>query len=353
MLAGERLYLDVKRMEMAYLDLNKREYELTRHVSLLQVNPQALLQLRATGRCAFSLPESLFDMDGPGHFHRRIKYFSMSLPCLTGPYASVNCTLTLLKSTIRTTPSLEPGYARTGAEDGRFADYHGHLDSIVTSSAQNDSGLFEPNLRDERYLPFENSGVISEWRLELPADPSRGEPAQFDYQTISDVILHVRYTAREGGAALRREASRSVIEVIEAAQAAGSTRLFSVRDEFPNEWARFLSQAPTANGRFELALIVRPEHYPFWSVAHLKNVERVDVYVRGNAAMTARTMGVFEATDAGNAKTDKLARDPAMGNLYVGKLDQIDLLTKPVGDLKLHFDAKEIADLWLAVTWRD
>jgi Tc toxin complex TcA C-terminal TcB-binding domain len=36
------------------------------------------------------------------------------------------------------------------------------LQSIVTSSAQNDSGMFETNLRDERFLPFENSGVVSE-----------------------------------------------------------------------------------------------------------------------------------------------------------------------------------------------
>src|SRR5262249_8010365 len=35
LLAGERLLLDIKRMEMAYHDLNRREYELTKHVSLL------------------------------------------------------------------------------------------------------------------------------------------------------------------------------------------------------------------------------------------------------------------------------------------------------------------------------
>ena len=34
LLAGERLALDVKRMELAYHELNRREYELTKHVSL-------------------------------------------------------------------------------------------------------------------------------------------------------------------------------------------------------------------------------------------------------------------------------------------------------------------------------
>ena len=38
-------------MEMAYHDNNKRELELTRHVSLRQLDPLALLTLRLTGSC--------------------------------------------------------------------------------------------------------------------------------------------------------------------------------------------------------------------------------------------------------------------------------------------------------------
>src|SRR5262249_5115282 len=182
LLAGEKLYLDIKRMEMAYHDLNQREYELTKHVSLLQVNPLALLQLRTTGRCTVVLPEELFDMDGPGHYFRRIKSVAVSIPCVVGPYTSVNCTLTLLKSSIRKSPLLRDGsYVRESAEDDRFSDHFGSLQAIVTSTGQNDSGLFETNLRDERYLPFEGSGCVSEWQLELPADPSKHDPRQFDY----------------------------------------------------------------------------------------------------------------------------------------------------------------------------
>ena len=52
-------------------------------------------------------------------------------------------------------------FARDGVEDDHFSDYLGSLQSIITSSAQNESKLFETNLRDERYLPFVNSGVVS------------------------------------------------------------------------------------------------------------------------------------------------------------------------------------------------
>jgi hypothetical protein len=225
LLAGEKLYLDIKRMEMAYHEQNQRELEMTKHVSVLQLDPLALVQLRATGRCTVRLPESLFDMDGPGHYFRRIKSVAVSIPCVSGPYVSVNCTLTLLKSSIRKTPVIGDQYPRVDAEDDRFSDSFGSLQSIVTSSAQNDSGLFETNLRDERYLPFENSGVISEWQLQLPADPSKNDPALFDYSTISDVILHIRYTARNGGGLLRSGAIALLRDLIASGEAVGSMRL--------------------------------------------------------------------------------------------------------------------------------
>src|SRR5262245_42795254 len=131
LLAGEKLYLDVKRMEMAYHDRNRREYELTKHVSLLQVDPLALIRLRTTGSCTVRLSEALFDVECPGHYFRRIKSVAVSIPCVTGPYASVNCTLTLVKSSIRKTPVVGGQYARVDAEDERFSDYFGSLQSIV------------------------------------------------------------------------------------------------------------------------------------------------------------------------------------------------------------------------------
>src|SRR5436190_17569545 len=71
LLAGEALYLDVKRLEMAYHDNNKREFEMIRHVSLRQLDPLALLTLKVVGKCAVSIPEWLYDRDCPGHYLRR------------------------------------------------------------------------------------------------------------------------------------------------------------------------------------------------------------------------------------------------------------------------------------------
>src|SRR2546429_9789027 len=88
-------------MDPAYLDKNKREYEITKHVSLVLHNPLALIRLKETGQCEIDLPEALFDADYPGHYMRRLKSVSLTLPSVVGPYTSINCTLTLLRNKTR------------------------------------------------------------------------------------------------------------------------------------------------------------------------------------------------------------------------------------------------------------
>ena len=159
LMAGEQLYLGLKRLEQAYLEGNRREYEITKQVSLLQIDPLALIRLRQTGRCEFSLPESLFDLDYPGHYFRRIKSVSLSVPCVVGPYTGLNATLTLLSNRIRTS-SLATAYPeKSDEDDARFLRDFAASGSIAASQALNDSGMFELNFRDERYLPFEGAGA--------------------------------------------------------------------------------------------------------------------------------------------------------------------------------------------------
>lgn len=232
LLSGEALLLDVKRMELAYHDYNIREFEMTRHFSLRRLDPVELLKFKTEGKCVVSLPEWLFDRDCPGHYMRRLKSVAVSIPSVVGPYTSLNCTLSLLRSAIRTSTSVTDGYARTGADDERFVDYFGQVQSIVTSGGSADSGLFEANLNDSRFLPFEGSGAISTWSLALPED-LRG----FDYATISDVILHVRYTARQGGESLGAPATAALNEMFADEAGSDMVLLLSVKSDHPTEWA--------------------------------------------------------------------------------------------------------------------
>jgi hypothetical protein len=295
LLSGEALYLDIKRMEMAYHENNKREFELTKHVSLRQLKPLALLALKATGTCEVTLPEWLFDLDGPGHYIRRIKNVSLSIPSVTGPYTSVSCTLSLLKSSLRKSSLLKDDeYARQGSEDDRFVDYFGTVQSIVTSSGNNDSGMFETNLREERLLPFEGAGAESTWKLELPTDFR-----QFDYNTIADVILHVRYTARQGGAQMRDKAIEHIEKLVGEANASGLALLFSLKHDFPSEWHRFV----TGNGNF--AAKVKRDYFPYFTQSKDITIDAIQLYaIKANKLESATPPGLDPGTF-----TDKLKDD--------------------------------------------
>jgi hypothetical protein len=275
LLAGERLYLSLKQMEKSFMEQHRRDYEITKHLSLLQQNPLALLSLRETGTCTVDLPEALFDVDYPGHYMRRLKTVSLTIPCVVGPYTSVNCTLTLLKSKTRISSIDVGSYADdVVSENPRVATNFAATESIVTSSAQNDNGMFELNFRDERYLPFEGSGAISLWRIELPKDFR-----QFDYDTISDVVLHIRYTSREGGVALQKAALNSLKKLLEAEVAKPQTRLFSLRHEFPSEWHRLQSLADN-NGDHKQAFSLNKQRFPFMFQGNKRQitVSRVELF---------------------------------------------------------------------------
>lgn len=204
--------------------------------------PLELIALKESGRCDLDVPEWVFDLETPGHFTRRIKWVSLTIPCVTGPYTSVSCKLELTKSSYRRSAAISDDYARADSgPDPRFVDDRKVSDAIVTSTGQNDAGLFEANLRDERYLPFEGAGAISTWRLEMPVDFK-----SFDYSSISDVILHLHYTARDGGAAFATKANESTTALLRDSSKSPLSRLFSLRHEFPSEWHRFVSAPQSA-----------------------------------------------------------------------------------------------------------
>jgi hypothetical protein len=161
---------------------------------------------------------------------------------VAGPFSGVPGTLTLLSNRMRSVSAVTT-YDYTGMNDANFIHNLTPVQTIATSSAQNDAGMFEFNFRDERYLPFEGAGAISGWRFELP-----GEFRPFNYATISDLVVHVKYTARGGGEALRALASGHLRRVLARQVQAASdeqrlARAIGVPHEYPAEWAKLAAAA--------------------------------------------------------------------------------------------------------------
>jgi len=122
--AGEQLWLALKQLELAYMskDESSPPFNITKNISLRQLDPAALLSFRELGDATFQLPELLFDLDFAGHYFRRIQSVAFSIHCVVGPYTTINCTATLVDHKYRASPtSLSAGYAeKSGGRDDRF-----------------------------------------------------------------------------------------------------------------------------------------------------------------------------------------------------------------------------------------
>jgi len=315
LLAGEQLQLDLRRLEAAYLEQNEREYEITKHVSLVLHDPLALISLKTTGQCIVRLPEALFDADYPGHYMRRIKGVGLTVPAVVGPYTGVNCTLTLLSNKTRVASSPNIPYPESvTSPDDRFHREFAAVPSVATSHAQNDTGLFELNFRDERYLPFEGAGVISEWRIELPPDTNA-----FDLNTISDLVLRVSYTARDGGDGLRG-AARTALGLgpgpgrpgpmtPPSGEAERHRRQFSLRHEYSVEWFQFLQSAAPQTFRFELT----PERFPFQLRGRTIRIQEIDVFVVPRAGTTLGAIDLAVTPPTLSIQRASTRQDPRFG----------------------------------------
>ena len=102
--AGDRLMLSLQRMERRFIETDLRSFEVNQSFSLAQVNPIALIKLKETGVCDFTIPELFFDLVYPGQHNRRINAVRLTIPCITGPYTNVGAKLSLTGSSVRLEP---------------------------------------------------------------------------------------------------------------------------------------------------------------------------------------------------------------------------------------------------------
>jgi len=205
LLAGETLMLSLAQMEAAYLKQDTRSLEVTKTVSLAQyysgmgdgsftfreeagkivsagsgsAGADAELNGLSVKDDALNVAVKLSDLgikdDYPTSLGslRRIKQVSVTLPALLGPYEDVRAVLSYGGSTIM------PKGCR----------------AVAISHGMHDSGQFQLNFEDSRYLPFEGIPVDDSGALVLSfPDMAKGQKDLLS--SLNDVILHIAYTIR-------------------------------------------------------------------------------------------------------------------------------------------------------------
>lgn len=228
LLAGESIALSLDHLERAYTQNKQRDLEIEKTISLLHLNPQKFIEFKVgenKGTLDFELHQSLFNNDYPHHHCRKIKSISVSIPVVVGPYQNIHATLTQNTNVVVTT-------------SGKLKKDWLPKQKIALSKGIDDTGLFVLNFNDEMYLPFEGTGAISSWTLSMPPENN----PLIDYASISDIIVKIHYTAKDGKASDSSGADAEYpLLTTQAPAYAQIVKQFVLQQAFSATWAQFIA----------------------------------------------------------------------------------------------------------------
>lgn len=199
LMAGESLLLNLAEMEQAWLKRGSRSLEVTRTVSLAEVyltdgvtlatKIAELLKGSGSGdtpastglsmtkdkqlHAAFNLQKLGIKADYPASLGktRRIKQISVTLPALVGPYQDMRAIFSYGGNSL-------PAGCKT----------------IALSHGINDNGQFRLDFNDGYWLPFEGIPVDEDNSLTLSFPNAIGEKQKPLLLSLTDIIIHIRYT---------------------------------------------------------------------------------------------------------------------------------------------------------------
>ncbi|QEK49503.1 hypothetical protein FY167_16410 [Proteus mirabilis] len=202
LMAGESLMHNLTQMENSYLEKDRRALEITKIVSLdnvyqglssesfsfeqvLDVINGKVTQLGTAENgitlkngqleASIKLSDLAIDKDYSADLGklRRVKQISVTLPALTGTYQNIRAVLSYGGSAVKPRG----------------------CNAIAISHGMNDSGQFQLNFNDDRYLPFEGLPVNDSSTLTL-SFPDATDKQKEMLLTLNDIILHINYTIR-------------------------------------------------------------------------------------------------------------------------------------------------------------
>ncbi len=296
LLAGDSLGHDLDRMEQAFIETDKRRFEISKSISLLELDPMAFLQLKNKGVCEFSLSEAMFDYDFQGHYCRQIKTISISFDTIDDK--TVNATLTQLNNKTIIEPDskavkylLNPkGTQPLSIRNNWKANQQvalSHIDEYETNN-----GLFELRFDDDHYLPFEGTGAVSTWRLEL-----NGKKGGLHFSRMVDAVINIKYTALQGGEVF----ANSVKGALKPYQ---TVRFFDFNFDFANEWNAFLEDVESD----EITLTFQRGHFPDMASSRIAGIfTKFDLIDAGKVSMVLNNDDKMVLKDGKFLETDSLS----------------------------------------------
>ena len=178
LLSADRLIADLHAMEVAYLENDKREQEITWPISLRKIKKIAddadgTLILSTLSNCSFDINSS--DICSKlGISFCRIHDVRLRVVAPDFHGLALNAKLTLESNTLK--------------YNGNEIQNRIGICTFATGMANSDCGKFDFNFKTEKYTSFEGAGLDSSWNLTI------GETDNLN--SIDDVILYISFTAK-------------------------------------------------------------------------------------------------------------------------------------------------------------
>jgi hypothetical protein len=158
-----------------------------------------------------------------------------------------------------------------------------------------------------------------------PNDPTDQTLRQFDYNTISDVIIHVKYSAREDAGPFKQKAVDHFTQLVENTLGDNPIplkRMLNAQMEFPTPWYRFLHKDdPPSDNVLELE--ISKDRFPFFTRHKDIKINTVHLLVL-----------------ADNTDEYKVQLSPPLGT---DTADLITLAPPPVNFGNLHYGFKDVS----------
>ncbi len=191
LLAPEKILLDLRRMEKAYLEKDWHEIEITRPISLKDLytfkegnttSVVALECLKSSGECSFKIDVDLFKADFENFYFHRIKDIRLVVRVNNESVYYLNTELSLKNSFV--------DLCKNAQNDEDFRSL-GDKETFATSAANKEPRMFDFRASSDKRNLFEGSGAISEWELKITGLNKIDET-----YPIEDVVIYLSYTAK-------------------------------------------------------------------------------------------------------------------------------------------------------------
>jgi hypothetical protein len=181
---------------------------------------------------------------------------------------------------------------------------------------------------------------------------------QFDYNTISDVIIQLKYTAREGGDTLKTNASDNLVnninKMLVSLKDTGLSQLFSLKHEFPTEWYAFLNQPDVNTGDQTCSVLLDSNRLPFFVSQANAKITSISLY-----ADAINPTPQLHVTSPGNITNNNFsfAANPSFGALLVASPMSQSWGNNTLGTWKITkpgntaFTSNDIRDMYVLIKY--